>query len=346
VQIDTGYPDPESQAPFGRKNLGNALLAFSVPIPAVACAAWLYHWFPAGRIPPSLPWADVSDADQFAAYLLGHPIIAANVFYFVFVDLAFYAISLVQRSSWLIDLFWTLLPVLLAGFYFAHPFAVSNPLRVVLAGTPLLIWSLRLTGNYFRRESWRFGLREDWRYAKMRADRPHFWFEQFFVVQLAQHGMLIGLSLPFYSVAFHSDAVGGWDYLACAGALLGIAVAGTADNQLDRFMRGNEARVRRGEPPIVLLETGIWRYSRHPNYFGEQLFWWSTAVFGIALGQPWVAIGTAYNSCVLAGVTIMTERRMLAVPRRAAAYAEYRRRTSVWLPWPPKHPERRNRTAS
>ena len=101
-------------------------------------------------------------------------------------------------------------------------------------------------------------------------------------------------------------------------------------------MRQDEARLRCGEPKALLLDTGIWRYSRHPNYFGEQLFWWSIAGFGMVCGEPWTAIGTALNSCVLATVTVMTEHRMLDVPARREAYQGYRRRTSVWLPWPPR----------
>ena len=101
-------------------------------------------------------------------------------------------------------------------------------------------------------------------------------------------------------------------------------------------MRENEGRRRRGEPAIPILDQGVWRLSRHPNYFGEQLFWWSIAGFGVVCGAPWVVAGTALNSCVLAAVTVMTERRMLAVAERRAAFEAYRRRTSVWVPWWPR----------
>jgi steroid 5-alpha reductase family enzyme len=334
--VKVGYPDTSEQPLLGRKNAVNALLVALVPLPAIACAWLLFHWFPAGGIPAAPELRELSGWDELAALLLRRPLLTANVFFFVFVDLAFFAIALMQRSSWLIDPYWTLLPLLLAGFYLAHPLAEPNWTRVALASTPLLLWSVRLTANYFRREAWRFGLREDWRYAKMRQERPRFWIEQFAIVHLAQHGMLVGLTLPFWAIAFRQEPVAGADVLCFGGALLGIAVAGAADNQLDRFMRANEERVRRGEARVDLLDTGIWRYSRHPNYFGEQLFWWSIAGFGMALGEPWVAVGTAFNSCVLAGVTAMTERRMLAVPGRAQRYADYRRRTSVWVPWPPR----------
>ena len=334
----TGYPDVHDWPFLGRQNLSNLTLALLVPLPAVIAASALFHAFPPGAIPRDPGLGGLTSAPGTAAWLLHHPIAAANLFYFVFVDLVFFAIALAQRSSWLIDPYWTLLPPLLAGFYLAFPRTNPGDVpdwgRVALSLAALGIWSVRLTVNYLRRERWRFGLREDWRYAKMRAERPGFWWEQLFIVQAAQHVLLVGLSLPFWAVAFRNPPAGPLDLLCFAGALTGIGVAHVADKQLDRFMRGNEALTRRGEPPVRLLDTGLWRRSRHPNYFGEQLFWWSIAGFGVVAGEPWVVIGTFFNSCVLAGVTMMTERRMLEVPERRAAYEAYRRRTPVWVPWP------------
>jgi steroid 5-alpha reductase family enzyme len=148
--------------------------------------------------------------------------------------------------------------------------------------------------------------------------------------------MLVGLSLPFWAIAFRDVPFGPLDLLCLLLAAAGIAIARAADTRLDSFMAENEARRARGEAPVPLLEDGIWRFSRHPNYFCEQLFWWSIAGFGMLCGEPWVVVGTAFNSCVLAAVTVMTERRMLAVPERHDAFLAYRRRTSVWVPWWPR----------
>jgi steroid 5-alpha reductase family enzyme len=199
-----------------------------------------------------------------------------------------------------------------------------------------MVWSIRLTWNYFRRERGRFGYREDWRYAKMRLERPFFAVEQIVVVYAAQHAMLVGLTLPFFAMAFGDIPFGTLDATLLVLAVVGIGIARAGDTQLDGFMRENAARVVRGEAKIPVLKTEIWRYSRHPNYFGEQLFWWSIAGLGVLCGPLWVLAGTAFNSCVLAAVTVMTERRMRAVPERQAAFEAYRKRTSVWLPLPPK----------
>ena len=95
------------------------------------------------------------------------------------------------------------------------------------------------------------------------------------------------------------------------------------------------ARVAAGQPKRTLLDTGLWRYSRHPNYFGEQLWWWSFSGFSVLLGQWYMMGGTLFNSMVLATVTTMTERRMLDgwEPARAQQYRAYMRRTSPCVPW-------------
>jgi len=334
--IPVGYPDMTDQPVFGRRNLVNIGLLLWVPVPAILCTVVLFRWFPANAAPtdPGLVWP--SSADEAAALLLHHPIVTANLLFFLFVDLQFWAIALWQRSSWLIDPYWTLIPPLLALFFFAHPFATPDLGRALLSGSLLTVWSLRLTWNYLRRERWRFGYREDWRYAKMRSERRWFWLEQLVVVYAAQHLMLVGLSLPFWAIAARDVPLGWGDFACFALAACGLGIARAADSSLDRFMAHNEVRVARGEPKIPVLDEGIWRTSRHPNYFGEQLFWWSIAGFGVVCGQPWVVVGTFFNSCVLAAVTVMTERRMLAVPERREAFEAYRERTSVWLPWWPK----------
>lgn len=335
LPVDVGYTEPRNHPLRGRRNLFNATITLLAPIPAVVCATLLFGWFDSGEIPPDPGWIWPRSADQCAALLLHHPILAANVFFFVFVDLQFWLIALAQRSSWLIDPYWTLLPPLLALFFLANPLAGPNVTRAVLASLALAIWSIRLTYNYFRREQGRFGHREDWRYAKMRIERPLFWAEQFFVVHVAQHVMLVGLSLPFWAISASDAPITPADFAFFILALVGIAIAHVADTQLDRFMSGNAARVKRGEAKIQIFDRGLWRLSRHPNYFGEQLYWWSIAGFGVVCGETWVIAGTLFNSIVLAAVTVMTERRMRAIPERREAFEAYCRRTSAWVPWPP-----------
>jgi len=261
------------------------------------------------------------------------PIAAINLLFFVNVCFGFWVISLVQRSCWLIDLYWTLVPPLSFAFFAAHPAADGDPHRIQLVLGLVLIWSFRLTFNYLRRERLRFGAREDWRFAKKRREMKGFWGYAFFYAFLSQQVLLMGLVLPLWAIHHTAVPVGPMDALLGLLMALGIVIAHLGDTQLHLFMKANAERVRRGDDRVLVLDTGIWRYSRHPNYFGEQLFWWALAGFGLVTGHPWVVVGTLINSVVMFVVTLMTEKRMVARGERAAAYQAYRRRTSMWVPW-------------
>jgi len=308
--VETGYPDVSSWPVLGARNLGNVLLVLVAPLPSVWAAGWLFGHFDPGSIPPDPGWGSLgtgASVDTWAAFALHHPIATVNFLFFVNVDLLFFVIALAQRSAWLIDPYWTLIPLFIAAFYAFHPLAVPFDARAWGAWGVLWLWSARLTGIYV--------------------------WTQFFVVWVAQQLMLVGLTLPFWAIHFHSAPLGPIDVLGLGLALLGIRIAHQADTELDAFMRENEARAARGQPGELLLEQGLWRYSRHPNYFGEQLFWWSVGGLGAALGEPWVLCGTALNSAVLAAVTVMQERRMLEVPARRELYRAYQRRVSPLVPW-------------
>lgn len=313
-------------------NLLNGLLLVAVALPSVMATRFLVTTCPEHADAA----APLPTVERLCAVGLEQPIVAVNILFFVNVCVLFWLISLAQRSTWLIDPYWTIIPVLIGHFYAVHPAAGGTGVREGLALGLIWLWSLRLTHNYFRRERWRLGDREDWRFAQQREESKHFWWYSFFYAYLSQQLMLVGLTLPLWAVSFRPATLGWGDALCSAGALAGIAIAYFADNQLRRFMAENERRKAHGEPKVLLLDTGLWKYSRHPNYFGEQLFWWSLAGFGVVVGEPWVVAGTVINSIVLAVVTVMVERRMLAVDGRRAIYEDYIARTSVLLPWPPK----------
>lgn len=87
----------------------------------------------------------------------------------------------------LIDLYWTVIPVLLVHYYASHPLAVSNAVRSTVVILLTWVWSIRLTHNYMRRERWQWGAREDWRFTDMRKQYgKNWWWVSFFAVYLVQ----------------------------------------------------------------------------------------------------------------------------------------------------------------
>ncbi len=324
---DLGDPAFTRQPVWSLRNGAQLLLAILVVLPSVFATSVAYD---GGAATCEAGWLTTPCWRWIA---VEEPIAAINLLFFLNVCVGFWVVSLVQRSCWLIDLYWTLVPPLAFVFFGAHPAAQGDPLRLQLVRGLLLIWSFRLTYNYLRRERMRFGAREDWRFAKQRREMKGFWWYAFFYAFLSQQVLLMGLVLPLWAIHHASMPIGPFDGILGLSMGLGILIAHLGDTQLHAFMQANAERARRGEAKKLVLDTGIWRYSRHPNYFGEQLFWWSLAGFGLVTGHPWVALGTAINSVVMFVVTSMTEKRMVARGERAAAYHAYRGRTSMWVPW-------------
>lgn len=124
-----------------------------------------------------------------------------------------------------------------------------------------------------------------------------------------------------------------WDSIAIIACITGIVVACFADTQLYDFVSRNETLKELGAPLVPNLDKGLWWYSRHPNYFGEQLWWWGLFLFAWNVGRGWMFIGPLVNSLCLAYVTVLVERRMLKKEYRAEAYRQYQKTTSVWIPW-------------
>jgi steroid 5-alpha reductase family enzyme len=314
-----------------RQNAINAALLVAVALPW-AFGVW-YHTERCGD-----GGGGRSEAGEWWCGLAArlHPVALVNVYFFFNVCVLFWVISLVQRSTWLIDPYWTLIPLGVNYTYQLHAGAgASRSARAFAAELLLWLWSARLTHSYFRREEWNFGAREDWRFADYRARYPRsWWLLQFPVAFLSQQAFLVGVTLPLYSVHFVAAPWSGADTAAAAGVLAGLALGWAADTQLFSFVRANERREARGLPRVPVLDTGVWRYSRRPNYFAEQLVWWSLGLFAWRLGHPWALAGAAVNSACLFAVTGMVEERMLARPDRRAAYREYMRTTSMWLPLP------------
>lgn len=152
-----------------------------------------------------------------------------------------------------------------------------------------------------------------------------------FWVYIVSWPMFVGLSLPFGAIYHGRDSQVGFgvlDFVAVCGAAGGLVIGYFADNSLGEFMKANENSVR-GKTQI--LYTGLWRYSQHPNYFGETLWWWSVGALGVICGEWWVfATAPLFNSYVMWESIKFIETRMANNPERRDGFREYQRCTS-WL---------------
>eukprot|EP00300_Choanocystis_sp_HF-7_P033509 c45864_g1_i1.p1 GENE.c45864_g1_i1~~c45864_g1_i1.p1 ORF type:complete len:368 (+),score=58.92 c45864_g1_i1:29-1105(+) len=267
-----------------------------------------------------------------------HPLVLLNIVFFLNVSVLFWLISVLTGSTWLIDPYWTFCPPMMLGFLWTHPqiapLVVMSHTRVFNTAMLLLLWATRLTHSYFRREDFTCGAREDWRFTDMRNKYGSMWtLVSFPLAYLSQQLMLVGLVAPFYAIV-HSSAVpwGALDFACLAGCVAGLTLAYAADTELHDFIEQEAIREASGVPRIRLLNSGVWYLCRHPNYAGEQLFWWAIGGFAASQGWPVLLAGAALNTVVLWNVTKMTEDRMLADTARSHLYVAYQDSTPMWLP--------------
>lgn len=246
--------------------------------------------------------------------------------------LGFAAVFLVARrmdNYGLVDVAWSLGFAPVAAFY-AWGAAGALPRRVAIA-TMAGLWSLRLGGYLAKRVLGHHPV-EDGRYRQLRRDwGAQLSVKMFFFFQ-AQAVLLAALSAPFLLAA--RNPAPGWHPLEAAGAALWlIALAGEAlaDAQLARFKR---AAANRGR----VCDAGLWRLSRHPNYFFEWLVWVAFALFAAASPWGWTAAACPalmlYFLLKVTGIRY-TEEQLLR--SKGEAYRVYQRRTPAFVPWFPKN---------
>lgn len=231
--------------------------------------------------------------------------------------------SLYRRDVSIVDSLWSLM-FLAAALLFAWRAPEINLRTTVLLGL-VAIWAIRLSAHLTVRN---WGQPEDRRYQAIRRNNePNFGIKSLYIV-FGLQGMLawticvpllVGLYTP---LAFH------WlDVLGISLWLVGFAFEAVADQQLTRF-KANPANAGK------VLDTGLWRYSRHPNYFGEFLIWWGFYLFALPAGGWWTVYAPLLMSFLLlkvSGVVLMEKD----IDERRPAYRAYVARTSAFFPWPP-----------
>lgn len=245
--------------------------------------------------------------------------------------------SLVTGNCSQTDRMWSLTPALYVGLFAGYAGFADLRLNLMFGLTAL--WGARLTWNFARKGGYTRG-HEDYRWPVLRERMPRALFELFNLTFIAgyQNLLLLLLAAP----AWRAWEVRGADLgaldIAAAAAFLGfLAGESLADQQQWRFQTDKHARKGRGEPvEAEFLTAGLFRWSRHPNFFCEQAIWWSFYGFSVAATDRWLdptILGAALLTLLFQGSTAFTERITLA---KYPEYADYQRRTSRLLPLPPR----------
>ncbi|MGY6500744.1 MAG: DUF1295 domain-containing protein [Acidimicrobiales bacterium] len=241
--------------------------------------------------------------------------------------LVVWGISLVVRDASIIDLVWGLGFVIVAWVTYVVGDGVES--RALLIAGLVTVWGLRLSGYL----TWRnVGKGEDKRYQLMRKK----WGDRFPLVSLLTVFLLQGVlmfivSLPvqFSGAATEPSSLGILAVVGVAVWVVGFVFESVGDAQLARFKADpdNEGQV---------MDQGLWRYTRHPNYFGDFCVWWGIFLVAAETSNGrWGIVGPLVMSALLmkySGVGVLEK----SIGKRRPGYAEYARRTSTFFPRPPK----------
>lgn len=249
-----------------------------------------------------------------------------------------WVLSITTREYSWVDRIWSLIPVAYLGI-FAGAAGFADARLDVMFGL-VALWGLRLTFNFARKGGYARG-GEDYRWAVLRAKMPPWLFQVFnlLFITVYQNVILLLISLPAYTALEHRSAFGVWDVVAAVVFLAFLLGETVADQQQWDFHGWKRAETAAGrEPEPRFLQTGLFRYSRHPNFFFEQAQWWVVFAFGvIAAGSvQWTVAGAVLLTLLFVGSTVFTES---ITAGRYPEYAAYQRRTSAVVPWWPRRRE-------
>lgn len=235
--------------------------------------------------------------------------------------------SVAIKNVSIVDVFWGFGFVIVNTFYVYNLEEINT--RSWLMFALVTIWGLRLTIYLAIRN---IGKGEDYRYQQFRKDygAKRYWWFSYFQVFLLQGILILIVSLPFLGVHF-GDTSGGlsWiDYLAILIWIVGFSFEAGGDYQLFQFKRNPENKGK-------VLNSGFWKYTRHPNYFGDSAVWWAYALFSIAAGGYWQIIGAVIMTLLIIKVSgvAMLERTLKNTKPK---YADYIEKTNTFIPWFPK----------
>jgi steroid 5-alpha reductase family enzyme len=238
-----------------------------------------------------------------------------------------WVVSVVLKNASIVDPFWGLGFVVAAVYYFLQTDGFETRKFIVLL--LVAVWGLRLSIYLFIRNA---GKGEDYRYREFREKYgpKRYWWVSFFQVYLLQGVLMWLISAPLLGAMYFAPSgnLNIFDYLAVLVWVVGFMFEAGGDYQLAAFKANPSNRGR-------VMDKGFWKYSRHPNYFGDSAVWWGFGLFSIAAGCLLPVLGSVLMTFLIikvSGVMLLEK----SLKDKKPEYQEYARKTSAFLPWFPK----------
>jgi len=248
--------------------------------------------------------------------------------------------SLITKDTSWVDRIWSIVPVVYV-WIFAIAAGLGDVRLDVMAGL-VTLWGARLTFNFARKGVYGGigGDHEDYRWAVLRARMSPAAYQVFnvFFIVLFQNAVLALIALPAYTAYQHRGTpFGVLDGVLTVLFLLFLTGETVADQQQWNFQSWKRAEVAAGRQPSPrFMQSGLWRLSRHPNFFFENAQWWTIFAFGaVAAGSvlQWTVAGVVLLLAVFIGSTNFTEA---ITKSKYPEYEDFQKTTSAVIPWFPR----------
>ncbi len=232
------------------------------------------------------------------------------------------------KDNSIVDIGWGLGYVLVALYSLVR--LPESPARAWLITVLVVIWGARLSYHLAKRN---VGRPEDYRYVQMREKWGNRFpaLKAFVSVYLLQGTLMYTIALPVMLVHWSSPSgLRPLDYVGAAVWVLGFVFEAVGDDQLRQFKRNPKNKGR-------IMKQGLWRYTRHPNYFGEALMWWGIYLVAASAPYGWLMI---FSPALITGLLVFVSGVPLLEKRYKdnAEFQQYARETNKFVPWFPKKP--------
>jgi steroid 5-alpha reductase family enzyme len=258
--------------------------------------------------------------------------------------------SLISHDNSWVDRLWSIVPVAYVWVFaiatFVPDIRLADPRLICMAGL-VTLWGARLTFNFARKGG--YNGHEDYRWPVLRARMSPAQFAVFnllFIV-IYQNAILVLITLPALTAYENRSPFGPLDVVLTVVFLGLLAGETVADQQQWNFHRAKAADVAAGrEPRPRFLQAGLFRFSRHPNFFFEQAQWWVLFLFGaVAAGSllQWTVLGAVLLTILFVGSTQFTES---ITKSKYPEYADYQSRVSAVVPWFPRRARQEAHTSA
>jgi steroid 5-alpha reductase family enzyme len=238
----------------------------------------------------------------------------------------FFLIAVLKKDNSIVDIGWGL------GYVYTANMALyltnDYNLRSFIITFIVTIWGLRLSYHIFKRN---LGKGEDYRYAKWRESWDNFYLKSFLRIFMLQGVLLFIISTPIIKIIASSyQSLKIIDFIGLLLWGIGFAFEAVGDKQLREFKSLDES-----EKDGHIMKKGVWKYTRHPNYFGDALVWWGFYTIALAVSGGWMFIFSpilmTYLLRYVSGVPLLEKRYA-----DDEEYQKYAEKTNIFFPWFPK----------